>query len=155
MAALLVSFEPFTGHHIIEITAIEQQVYPDYPLSYGDLISHLGLGAKGWVIKEDSKIIAYALVTIQDQQAHLLKLVVLPDYRSKGLGKKLLDRVMALARERGASKLKLEVAQSNTRAILFYERLGLCQHGTAPDYYPAKAGRENALIMERALGDAR
>ncbi len=151
MAALLVSFEPFTGHHIIEIVAIEQLVYPDYPLSYGDLIGHLGKGAKGWVIKSDGKIVAYVLVTINGQQAHLLKLSVVPDYRSKGLGKKLLDRVIALAREKGASKLMLEVAQSNAPAIRFYQRLGLSQEGTVLGYYPGKGGREDALTMGMTL----
>lgn len=147
MSALLVSFEPLTGHHIIEIAAIEQRTFPDYPLSYGDLITHLGKGARGWIIKSGGKIIAYVLVTIGNHQAHLLKLGVTPEHRGKGLGKKLLERVVGLARQSGARELVLEVAESNAAAIRFYANREMKEQGRLPDYYPRQGGREDALIM--------
>jgi len=151
MAALLVSFEPFTGHHIIEIVAIEQQMYPDYPLSYGDLISHLGKGARGWVIKSGGKIIAYALVAINDQKAHMLKLSVVSEYRNKGLGKKLLDRIVGLAQQQGAKELRLEVAETNTTAIRFYERQGLSRQGVLSGYYPTQGESVGGLLLSKDI----
>lgn len=151
MAALLVSFESFTGHHIIQIAAIEQQLYPNYPLSYGDLVAQLGKGARGWVVKSEGRVIAYTLVSLSESVAHLLKLSVLPEYRSKGLGKKLLDRVRELAGHSGASELKLEVAERNTTAIRFYEKLGMVRQGVLPGYYPAQGGREDAVQMMTRL----
>lgn len=147
MSALLVRFLPFTGHHVVKIAEIEREVYPDYGLSYGDLLGQWGKGAKGWVIQIDDRLIAYALVSVTGAEAHLLKLTVVAEYRSKGLGRKLLDRVKGLAREMGATCLKLEVAQSNTSAIRFYEHLGMCQEEVVMDYYPARGGAEPAVRM--------
>jgi len=49
-------------------------------------------------------------------------LAVSPDHRSQGVGKDLLDRAKDWARERGASHLELDSAESREDAHRFYER---------------------------------
>jgi GNAT superfamily N-acetyltransferase len=51
-------------------------------------------------------------------------LAVSPEYRSRGVGKDLLDRAKQWARERGASHLELDSAESRQDAHRFYEREG-------------------------------
>ena len=51
-------------------------------------------------------------------------LAVHPDRRSEGVGKALLDAIKAWARERGATHLELDSAESRTDAHRFYEREG-------------------------------
>ena len=51
-------------------------------------------------------------------------LAVSPDYRSQGVGKALLDAAKAWARERGATHLELDSAESRVDAHRFYEREG-------------------------------
>lgn len=49
---------------------------------------------------------------------------VVPDYRSLGVGRALLENVEGWARERGASGISLQVAAANERGRKFYEKLG-------------------------------
>ena len=51
-------------------------------------------------------------------------LAVHPDRRSEGVGKALLEGMMAWARERGATHLELDSAEGRADAHRFYEREG-------------------------------
>ena len=63
---------------------------------------------------------------------------VLPSHRGRRIGELMLSRVEALARERGACKLTLEVLGGNRSALSLYERYGFAPYQLDP-----------------ALGDAR
>lgn len=52
-------------------------------------------------------------------------LAVHPDFRGRGVGKKLLEETRRLARERGACSLELMVWAFNHNAIEFYEHAGM------------------------------
>jgi ribosomal protein S18 acetylase RimI-like enzyme len=45
----------------------------------------------------------------------------------------------------------LEVRPTNAAARALYARAGFVQLGVRRDYYPAKPGREDALLLGRAL----
>ncbi len=51
-------------------------------------------------------------------------LFVLPEQRGKGLGRALLTRLAAIARERGCGRFEWSVLDWNTSAIGFYEKMG-------------------------------
>jgi GNAT superfamily N-acetyltransferase len=55
---------------------------------------------------------------------YLEDLFVLPERRGKGIGKALLERLAALAVERGCGRLEWSVLDWNTPAIDFYKKLG-------------------------------
>jgi GNAT superfamily N-acetyltransferase len=58
------------------------------------------------------------------RRAWIEDLAVDPEQRSRGLGRALLDRAKAWAREHGASHLELDSAFPRTDAHRFYEREG-------------------------------
>jgi ribosomal-protein-alanine N-acetyltransferase len=45
------------------------------------------------------------------------------------------------------------VRPSNPNAIALYESIGFNEFGRRPNYYPAKKGREDALVMAMELLD--
>jgi ribosomal-protein-alanine N-acetyltransferase len=45
----------------------------------------------------------------------------------------------------------LEVRPSNPNAIKLYQSLGFNEIGRRKDYYPARKGREDALVMARII----
>ena len=51
-------------------------------------------------------------------------LFVMPQYRGRGLGRALIGRVGAIARERGCGRFEWAVLDWNVDAIRFYENLG-------------------------------
>lgn len=59
-----------------------------------------------------------------------LGIIIHRNYRSEGLGKKLMETAIQWAKEnRVYEKLELEVLQSNEQAILLYEKLGFTREG--------------------------
>lgn len=55
---------------------------------------------------------------------YLEDIFVCPEFRGRGIGKALLQKVAAVAVEKGCSRLKWEVLDWNTPAIEFYEAMG-------------------------------
>jgi len=59
--------------------------------------------------------------------------VVLSQWRGYGVAKQMLESVAALARERGACKLTLEVLSGNASAKRLYSKLGFDAYALDPD----------------------
>ena len=55
---------------------------------------------------------------------YLEDLFVLPDFRSRGIGRALLQRLAQIARERDCARLEWSVLDWNERAISFYKHIG-------------------------------
>jgi ribosomal protein S18 acetylase RimI-like enzyme len=69
-----------------------------------------------------------------------IDVAVVPGWRGRGLGARLMLAAEALARERGARRVLLDVAAANQRALRFYQhRLG---------YRPLGSLLEKRLVAE-------
>ena len=87
-------------------------------------------------------------------EAELLTIAVAPEKRREGLGRVLLDGVIAAARERGAVKIFLEVAADNAAARRLYARAGFVLSGHRKGYYRRAGGhRVDALVLQRDLSE--
>ena len=84
-------------------------------------------------------------------EAHLLNLSVAQAWQRRGVGAELTRFFMKLAQDHGAETIYLEVRPSNAAARALYAAHGFSQVGLRKDYYPAVAGREDAIVMERRL----
>ena len=101
------------------------------------------------VVEMDGGIAGYAIMSIGKDEAHLLNLCVDPDRHRMGLGDYLLKSMLDFAHEHKAVTTFLEVRPSNSAARKFYERRGFVEVGMRTNYYPARFGREDAIIMAR------
>ena len=103
------------------------------------------------VAEQDTTIAGFAAVKLErwNRRANLAHLYVAPDHRGQGLGRALLQNVLAYARAQGARCLWLEVTNVNYPAIQFYRRAGLQLCGWDETLYdPAgPAGGEFALFF--------
>lgn len=82
-------------------------------------------------------------------EAEILNLAVKPQFRRQGLGRVLLEALLAAFRERAARRVFLEVRESNRGAIVFYEGNGFRCTGRRERYY--QEPREAALILTLCL----
>ncbi|MDQ3171588.1 MAG: ribosomal protein S18-alanine N-acetyltransferase [Acidobacteriota bacterium] len=78
-------------------------------------------------------------------ELHINSLAVAPGRRRAGLATRLMQDVLARAKEEGAVRATLEVRRSNEAARALYERLGFAVEAIRPDYYTNP--REDALIL--------
>jgi ribosomal-protein-alanine N-acetyltransferase len=84
-------------------------------------------------------------VAVAGDAADVLRIAVTPAQRRTGLATELLLAAIAAARQRGAHRLLLEVAEHNTGAIAFYTDVGFQHIHTREHYY---VSGEAAWILE-------
>ncbi len=135
---------------IAPMAEIEQQAYP-YPWSASILRDCLEAGHWGWVASSRGEIAAYAVVQAVLDEAHLLNVCVAPAWQGQGIGRGMLHWVMQQCAAREMQRMLLEVRASNIPALGLYRALGFQQDGVRKGYYPASGGREDAVLMSRAL----
>lgn len=104
------------------------------------------------VARRERRIAAFAIMQFGDDVAHLNLLAVGPAHRRQGIGRQLLDWLVATAMAAGIFRITLELRTGNETARIFYERLGFEQNGVIQGYYQ---GREPALRMSRQLAPRR
>ncbi|MFN2309261.1 MAG: ribosomal protein S18-alanine N-acetyltransferase [Gammaproteobacteria bacterium] len=143
-------FRPITEVDLLQIMEIERQAYP-YPWTTGILRDCLRVGYSCWLYEADTVIQAYGVMSVAVGEAHVLNLCVRAESQGQGLGGKMLNHLIALARRHGADTLLLEVRPSNLPALRLYQGQGFNEVGVRKDYYPAEQGREDALILALAL----
>jgi [ribosomal protein S18]-alanine N-acetyltransferase len=138
---------PMHEDHLPFVLDIEQRAY-EFPWSQGIFADCLRSGYSAWVIENPfHEVMGYALMTMAAGEAHILNLCVAPEYQGQGLGRYLLEHLVTLARAADVGLLLLEVRLSNTAGIALYRAAGFQQLGQRKAYYPARDGREDALVL--------
>jgi [ribosomal protein S18]-alanine N-acetyltransferase len=97
------------------------------------------------VVRAADRVVAYAGLWLMVDEAHITTFAVLPAYRRRGFGGRLLCELLDLAVALGATVATLEVRLSNTAARRLYQRFGFRPVGVRPRYYSDNG--EDALIM--------
>ena len=133
-----------------EIVAIEGTAY-SHPWTHGNFSDSLQSGYTCRTWRDAGGLIGYFVLAVAAGEAHLLNLTVAAARRRQGHGSALLREALRIAREGGAAELYLEVRPSNLEGRALYARFGFRQIGVRRDYYPAHAGREDALVFGLTL----
>lgn len=128
------------------VLAIEQAIYP-FPWTGRNFSDSLGAGYQCWVCEAGGELVAYAVMMVAVDEAHLLNISVAGARQGRGHGRALLSFMLDLARRLGAAQVLLEVRPSNTRGRRLYERFGFRTLAVRRGYYPAPGGREDALLL--------
>ena len=136
------------------VSMLEQLSY-EFPWSPGIFSDCVKAGHSCWALCVDGLITGYGILSTGAGEAHLLNLCIGPEHRGRGLGRHLLGRLLEIAKWNRAERIFLEVRPSNPLAKALYESVGFTQVGVRPRYYPAKDGREDAIVMvlETATGN--
>lgn len=95
-------------------------------------------------------LLGYAVFRELCDEAELFNILVSPEARRQGIGRLLLHALIAALGQ--ARCLHLEVRAGNAAAIALYEGEGFARVGLRRGYYPADAGREDAVLMRLDLG---
>jgi len=77
-----------------------------------------------FAIREGQPVGCVALVTMGEREFEISKMAVTSAAQGMGLGRRLMERAIDAARQRGASRLYLETNHVLTPAIALYESVG-------------------------------
>jgi len=149
-----IALRPMTDADLSAVLAVENAAHVA-PWSEGIFRDCFRAGYCCLVAERAGEAIGHAVMSVAAGECHVLNLCVLPQAQGRGLGRRLLRRLLALARRRDADTAFLEVRASNTDAIALYRSEGFDEIGQRKAYYPGAdpkgAAREDALMMARAL----
>jgi ribosomal-protein-alanine N-acetyltransferase len=123
----------------------------EFPWSRGNFADSLAAGHEARVLRLGADLVGFSVVMKVVDEAHLLNIGIDRRHQGHGHGARMLHRIMDDARAAGARRLLLEVRPSNGQAIAFYRHFGFSQIGVRRAYYPAAAGREDALVFDKEL----
>lgn len=89
---------------------------------------------------------------VQGEQADIITIAVLPEYRRQGLALALMEHATTHMQQLGVTSLFLDVEDGNTAAITLYEGLGFDFRRRRKLYYRQKDGSyTDALVMSKKI----
>lgn len=142
--------EPMKMSDLKQVLAIENMSFPA-PWSRQAFISELtyNRAAVYLVARQDHQVIGYAGMWVIVDEAHITNIAVHPAWRRLGVGKRLMDRLVAIAEANNCRAITLEVRKSNAAAQNLYAQYGFVPHGLRRGYYSDNG--EDAIIMWKEL----
>ena len=145
-----VEFRPMREADLDEVLSIEREAY-EFPWSREIFRDCLRVGYRCRVLELDGAVGAYGMLQIANGKSRLLNLCVRRRLQRRGLGRRLLALLVDLARFHRTRSVVLEVRPSNTAARRLYDSMGFTEVGVSRGYYPARTGREDAMLLALAL----
>jgi ribosomal-protein-alanine N-acetyltransferase len=139
-------FRPMREADLDRVIDIEPTLYT-HPWTRGNFRDSIEAGYSCRVIECAGELAGYGVLMIGVREAHLLNLSVAAPWQRRGLGRALLVHFIDIARRAEADQLFLEVRPSNLAARRLYAEMGFREISVRRGYYPAMAGREDAILM--------
>lgn len=102
----------------------------------------------GIVAEAAGEILGYVCGSSLFEEAELMRIAVLPDYRGQGIGGDLVDEFFKSVVALGARRVFLEVRATNEAALGLYRSRGFEKNRLRKRYY---ADGEDALEMKKEL----
>lgn len=130
-----------------EIHALEEAAF-DRPQRWSREAwqAELGNADRLVLVRHDARglVIGVATFSLAGDMADLLRVIVAPDSRGRGIGGSLVRAGMEWAKAVGAGRMLLEVRPDNAPAVRTYQRLGFSTLDRRRDYYGSGV---DALVM--------
>jgi [ribosomal protein S18]-alanine N-acetyltransferase len=101
-----------------------------------------------WLLDDEGR--GYVALGVVGEVADLQRIGVDPSHRRQGVASALLRRAEVAARDAGADRMLLEVAEGNAAALALYAAHGFVEIARRPRYY--KDGSA-AVVMQLVLGE--
>ncbi len=146
-----VGLRPLRWWDVPAVHALEARLFDPDQWSPEVFWSELAAG-RWYVVAEDAEdaedaeqVVGYAGLAVNGAEADVQTVAVSPDAQGRGLGRLLLDALVAEAARQGATSVLLEVRADNPAAIRLYERTGFERIALRRRYY--QPGDIDAHVM--------
>ncbi|MDB2370251.1 MAG: ribosomal protein S18-alanine N-acetyltransferase [Gammaproteobacteria bacterium] len=142
---MTISIRPASLDDISAILEIENKTN-QMPWTEAQFISSMEVGHYSVVLQEENNILGFAIYSPIIPESHLLNIAIHPNHQGRGLGDKLLQKIIFQNKTMGVKVISLEVRVSNLPAIALYEKRGFFKDAIRPNYYSGTP-KEDALLM--------
>lgn len=103
------------------------------------------------VLTFNELIVAYINFNIIGEDAELMSIAVLEEYRNRRYASRLMEAMFKICEENKVEKIFLELRESNLLAYKLYREHGFVNMGIRREYYTNPV--ENAVLMYKQLTD--
>jgi len=87
-----------------------------------------------WAALDDNKLIGYSYLKLKPDLARIARIAVVPNYRNKGIGSKLMGIMIDYCQANNRPKIILNVRQDNPSAIRLYQKYGFIKSEVSYQY---------------------
>jgi ribosomal-protein-alanine N-acetyltransferase len=141
--------ERFRWWHVAEVLPIEEDLFGDEKWSPGMFWNELAQHHFYLVATDDDQVVGYAgLSVVAPDESWVQNIAVRRDAQKQGIGRTLLEALLAEAARRNVTKTLLEVAVDNAPAQHLYATYDFEPVGLRRGYY--QPSNTDALVMMRS-----
>ena len=132
-----------TAHYVADLLAYHRQELQSAMAEHAFALDASGLSAANitfWTVWEEDALIGFgALKELDDTHGEVKSMRAAPAARGRGVGRAMLNHIVAQARIRGYAQLSLETgtATLHAPAIALYQSAGFKSCGAFADYQPS------------------
>ena len=138
-----------TTADIENVIAIERASF-QFPWSTRFFLDELQVDCARSILAEvEGRIVGYVLFWFLPEEVDIHNIAVHPNFRRQGIGRLLLEQVVAAARRQDRVRVTLDVRFSNAPAQNLYRSFGFLTRGVRKGYYSDNG--EDALVMALEL----
>ena len=143
------TIRPWKFEDILAISEMEKECFPQEPWTYSMLAESFGNeNFTGIFCEDEGEIRGYGGITVGYDTADIDNIAVAENFRCGGIGGAILEALVAVAREKGMSRVFLEVRVSNAEAMKLYLNHSFKGVYARTRYY---TNGEDCLVMAREL----
>ncbi len=131
-----VRLRPLVVDDVPELDVLERALFGAGAWSTQGLADEI-VGPGRWYIAavDGRRIVGYAGLWFDGEDVQVMTVGTAQDHQGRGIGRLLLDALVARARELGASSVLLEVRVDNEPALRLYDHAGFVRLGVRRGYY--------------------
>ena len=145
----MIRIEGFRWWHITDVLPIEEDLFGAEKWSPAMFWNELAQRHHYLVALDDDEVVGYAGLSVVDQdESWVQNIAVRRDAQKRGVGRALLEALLAEAARRGVHRTLLEVAVDNTPAQRLYAAYDFEPVGIRRGYY--QPSNTDALVMMRS-----
>ena len=119
------------------------------PWNAGDFADAVIGGVPFLVAETDAGVVGYAIGRVAADEGEILNVAVQPEWRRRGIARRLVEGLLAVLAAAGARQVYLEVRESNVAARQLYAAFGFGEVGRRARYYRRPV--EDAVVLRTAV----
>ena len=139
-----VKIEKMTKEHLNQIKDILQEQFDEF-WNANVLDKELENPLSEYIVAiENDEVVGYAGIWQPMDEGHITNIVTKKDKRENGIGKKMIEEIINLAKNKNLKCVTLEVNEHNEPAINLYKKYNFVEVGKRTKYYN---NTDDAIIM--------